>query len=75
VSWGKVDPQRLPDAVVCYTDTTIAMPLLTHYALARHAPRKLRRLYDARGAMTKALTREYFKYNKVKMLDGREPAF
>ncbi len=41
VSWGKVDPDRLPDAVVCYTDTTIAMPLLTHYALARHKPRKL----------------------------------
>jgi deoxyhypusine synthase len=75
VSWGKVDPTRLPDAVVCYTDTTIAMPLLTHYALARHAPRKLRRLYDQRGTMTKALTREYFKYNKVKMLDGSEPGF
>ena len=27
VSWGKVDPDRLPDAVVCYTDTTIAMPI------------------------------------------------
>ena len=75
VSWGKVDPARLPDAVVCYTDTTIAMPLLTHYALARHAPRKLRRLYDQRGSLTKALTREYFKYNKVKMLDGRDPVF
>jgi deoxyhypusine synthase len=73
VSWGKVDPERLPDAVVCYTDTTIAMPLLTHYALARHKPRKLRRLYDKREAMTRALTREYFKYNKVKMLDGSDP--
>ena len=73
VSWGKVDPDRLPDAVVCYTDTTIAMPLLTHYALARHKPRKLRRLYDKRGTMMKALTREYFKYNKVKMLDGSDP--
>jgi len=29
VSWGKVDPTKLPDAVVCYTDTTIAMPILT----------------------------------------------
>ena len=75
VSWGKVDPDRLPDAVVCYTDTTIAMPLLTHYALARHKPRKLRRLYDQRGALMKALAREYFKYNKVAMLDGSEPAF
>jgi deoxyhypusine synthase len=73
VSWGKVDPDRLPDAVVCYTDTTIAMPLLTHYALARHKPRKLRRLYDKRGPMIKALTREYFAHNKVKMLDGSKP--
>ena len=73
VSWGKVDPARLPDAVVCYTDTTLAMPILTHYALAKHKPRKLRRLYDQRGAMMKALTKEYFEHNKVKMIDGSEP--
>jgi deoxyhypusine synthase len=74
VSWGKVDPDRLPDAVVCYTDTTIAMPILTHYALARHPRRKLRRLYDQRGQMMKALTKEYFMHNKVKMIDGTDPA-
>ncbi len=73
VSWGKVDPDRLPDAVVCYTDTTIAMPILTHYALARHPRRKLRRLYDQRGKMMKALTKEYFTHNKVKMIDGTDP--
>ena len=73
VSWGKVDPERLPDAVVCYTDTTIAMPLLTHYALARHKPRKLRRLYNQRGKMMRALTKEYFTHNKVKMIDGSDP--
>jgi len=73
VSWGKVDPDRLPDAVVCYTDTTIAMPLLTHYALSRHKPRKSRRLFDQRGKMMKALRREYFAHNKVKMLDGSDP--
>lgn len=73
VSWGKVDPDRLPDAVVCYTDTTIAMPLLTHYALSRHKPRKLKRLYDQREKMVKALTKEYFEHNKVKMVDGSEP--
>jgi deoxyhypusine synthase len=73
VSWGKVDPNRLPDAVVCYTDTTIAMPILTHYALARHPKRKLRRLYDQRGQMMKALTKEYFTHNKVKMIDGTDP--
>jgi deoxyhypusine synthase len=73
VSWGKVDPTKLPDAVVCYTDTTIAMPLFTHYALARHKPRKLRRLYDHRDQMMKALTKEYFLHNKVKMIDGSKP--
>ena len=73
VSWGKVDPDRLPDAVVCYTDTTIALPILTHYALSRHAKRPLKRIYDKRPALLKALTKEYFAHNKVKMLDGSEP--
>jgi deoxyhypusine synthase len=73
VSWGKVDPDRLPDAVVCYTDTTIAMPILTHYALARHKPRKLKRLYDQRDQAVRALTKEYFLHNKVKMVDGSDP--
>jgi len=73
VSWGKVDPNKLPDAVVCYTDTTIAMPILTQYALAKHKPRKLRRLYDRRDTIMKALTKEYFVHNKVKMIDGSEP--
>jgi len=63
VSWGKVDPNRLPDAVVCYTDTTIALPLLTHYALANHAKRPHRRLYDRRAELVEALTREYFAHN------------
>jgi deoxyhypusine synthase len=75
VSWGKVDPDRLPDAVVCYTDTTIAMPIFTQYALAKHRKRKLRRLYDRRAPMMQALTREYFLHNKVKMIDGSEPRF
>ncbi|HEV2834492.1 MAG TPA: deoxyhypusine synthase, partial [Pyrinomonadaceae bacterium] len=38
VSWGKVDPDRLPDAVVCYVDSTVALPLITAYALTRHEP-------------------------------------
>jgi deoxyhypusine synthase len=75
VSWGKVDPNRLPDAVVCYTDTTIALPILTHYALARHAKRKLKRLYDQRPKLLRALAKEYFDHNKVKMIDGSDPVF
>jgi deoxyhypusine synthase len=60
VSWGKVDPNMLPDAVVCYTDSTIALPVLTHYALANHKKRKLRRLYDRRPELLKRLRREFF---------------
>ncbi len=73
VSWGKVDPNALPDAVVCYTDTTIAMPILTHYALAKHKPRKHKRLYDRRAEFLRALKKEYFAHNRVKMLDGSDP--
>jgi deoxyhypusine synthase len=75
VSWGKVDPNRLPDAVVCYTDTTIALPILTHYALARHPKRKLKRLYDQRPKLLTALAKEYFEHNQVTMLDGSQPLF
>jgi deoxyhypusine synthase len=59
VSWGKVDPDRLPDAVVCYTDSTIALPLLTAYALERHAPREPRRLFRRREELLGRLRDEY----------------
>lgn len=59
VSWGKIDPDRLPDAVVCYLDSTVALPLLTSYALARHSKRPRRRLYDQREAMMARLRAEY----------------
>ena len=59
VSWGKVDPDRLPDAVVCYTDSTIAMPLLTAYALGKHSPREPKRLYERREEMLARLQEEY----------------
>lgn len=64
VSWGKVDPERLPDAVVCYTDSTIALPVLTAYALANHPPRKLSRLYYRLGDLYRELLREYSKHKE-----------
>lgn len=61
VSWGKVDPDRLPDAVVCYIDSTVALPIITAYALARHEPRKPRRLYERRDESMALLLSEYKK--------------
>jgi deoxyhypusine synthase len=59
VSWGKIDPDKLPDAVVCYVDSTIALPLLTSYALAKRKPRKLKRLLDHRAANMARLRSEF----------------
>jgi deoxyhypusine synthase len=61
VSWGKVDPDRLPDAVVCYVDSTVALPIITAYALARHEPREPKRLYERRGEFMELLMAEYQK--------------
>ncbi|HEU5459215.1 MAG TPA: deoxyhypusine synthase [Pyrinomonadaceae bacterium] len=61
VSWGKVDPDRLPDAVVCYVDSTVALPLITAYALTRHEPREPRRLYEKRDQFMNLLLAEYKK--------------
>jgi deoxyhypusine synthase len=60
VSWGKIDPDKLPDTVVCYCDSTIGLPLLTAYALARHAPRPRKRLYERRVEMVEAFKHAYF---------------
>jgi deoxyhypusine synthase len=61
VSWGKIDPDRLPDAVVCYLDSTVALPIITAYALARHEPREPKRLYDRREESMALLVSEYRK--------------
>ncbi|HUD49443.1 MAG TPA: deoxyhypusine synthase [Candidatus Baltobacteraceae bacterium] len=65
VSWGKVDPDSLPDCVVAYVDSTIALPLLTAYALNRHAPRKLKRLYDRRESTYENVKSIYLRIGTV----------
>ena len=59
VSWGKIDPDQLPGTVVCYLDNTVGLPMLTAYALARHAPRELKRLYRRREELMDRLVSEY----------------
>jgi deoxyhypusine synthase len=61
VSWGKVDPQKLPDAVVCYADSTIALPLITAYTLDNFKPRKPKRLMDVRDKLLAKLSKEYYR--------------
>lgn len=75
VSWGKVDPNTLPDCVVAYVDSTISLPLLTAYCLSRVKPRKLKRLYDRRDEILDAVRAKYLKIGTVsKVLTSRKIA-
>src|SRR5437773_10222810 len=61
MTWGKVDPEQLPDTIVCYTDSTIAIPIMAAYALEVAGPRPLKRLYDQRESMLQDLLDDYRK--------------
>jgi deoxyhypusine synthase len=59
VSWGKIDPEELPSTIVCYTDSTIALPLVTAYVMNQCQPRPLKRIYDRREEITEKLRQDY----------------
>jgi len=59
MTWGKVDPDKLPDSVTCYVDSTIALPLLTAYALTRLPKRPPKRLFDKFPELTRRLEEGY----------------
>jgi deoxyhypusine synthase len=71
VSWGKIDPDTLPDCVVCYADSTITLPLLTAYALDRVKPRPLKRLYAQRDSMLEAIRLQYLRHGTVDKIAHR----
>lgn len=71
VSWGKIDPDHLPDCVVCYLDSTISLPLITAYALSRTKPRRPKRLYDRRDAQLEAIRQQYLKVGQVEKIAHR----
>jgi deoxyhypusine synthase len=75
VSWGKVDPNTLPDCVVAYVDSTISLPLLTAYCLSRVKPRKQKRLIDRRDELLANVRAKYLKTGTVsKVLTSRKIA-
>lgn len=62
VSWGKVDPEQLPNSTVCYSDNSIALPILTGYALSKKKHRKPSRLFEKRKQMVDYLKSQHLKY-------------
>jgi deoxyhypusine synthase len=59
VSWSKIDPDMLPNTVVCYADQTIIMPLVVAYLREKGVRRVHRRLYPHLSALVDGL-REAF---------------
>jgi deoxyhypusine synthase len=70
VSWGKVDPDRLPDAVVVYCDSTIVLPILTHVILARNARRPPKRLHDRLPELLHRLTAAFEERKAERIKEG-----
>jgi deoxyhypusine synthase len=59
VSWGKVNPGVLPDTVVAYCDSTIAVPLFSEYVVgSERGRRKRKELVHQRDALVAALKQE-----------------
>jgi deoxyhypusine synthase len=59
VSWGKIKPDQLSSTVVVYSDSTIALPLLTAYAVSKAEPRPRRELYTKRASLLNDLKEAY----------------
>jgi deoxyhypusine synthase len=60
VTWGKIDPKEVEKSVIVYTDSTIALPLITAYVMQNTRPKKLKRLYDRKDELIKKLKKSYF---------------
>jgi deoxyhypusine synthase len=62
-SWGKIDPDKLDEAVTAYMDVTVAFPLMVAYVLQTTQPKKLKRLYDRGEDLRKKLMTSYLENN------------
>ncbi len=59
VSWGKIKPDQLHDTAVVYGDSTIALPLLTAYAISKAQPRPRKELFAQREKLLTELKQAY----------------
>jgi deoxyhypusine synthase len=60
VTWGKIDPKEVEKSVIVYTDSTIALPLITSYVMQSTKPKKLKKLYDRKDELMEKLKNSYF---------------
>jgi deoxyhypusine synthase len=66
VSWGKIKPDQLNSTVVIYGDSTIALPLLTAYAVSKARRRPRRALFARRDNLLKELKEAYMAGKEIR---------
>jgi len=66
VSWGKIKPDQLSSTVVIYGDSTIALPLITAYAVTKAKPRPRKELFAGRERLLKELKEAYLAGKEVR---------
>ena len=59
VSWGKIKPDQLNSTVVVYGDSTIALPLMTAYAVTKAQSRPRKELYTKRKNLLQELEQAF----------------
>ena len=59
VSWGKVDPNALPNTIVCYTDLSIALPLIASYLFSLKIKRSHKRRLSKIDSFVKFLKKDF----------------
>ena len=71
VSWGKIDSEMLPDSIVCYADTALALPLIAAYVLGNAKRRPLKRLFLMRKELVEKLRKDYVRSSRGGLPSGR----
>ncbi len=71
VSWGKIDSKMLPDSVVCYADSALALPFIAAYVLTNAKRRPLKRLFKRREALVEKLRKDYARASRGGLPTGR----
>jgi deoxyhypusine synthase len=66
VSWGKIKPDQLNSTVVIYGDSTIALPLITAYAVSKAQRRPRKELFMQREKLLHELHEAYIKGKEVR---------
>lgn len=63
-SWGKIDPDKLDQAVTAYIDVTVALPLLSAYVVQSTEPKKFKRLNDRIPELRQKLIESFVANNR-----------